>query len=179
MKTLIVCASRYGSTLEIGRWIAERLPWRETEVVTLAQAPDPSGFELIFLGSGVYNEKVSNEIVSYAENHRDVLGGKQLIVFAVCLDTRGAYMKGKFFGGWLYLKPLLEVIGNHLPLYAGVLSGEINPKRLTEKDYKLLMYFYTKILNRDMTSVPYRTLMNKSEVWDFAEKVLARLKGEY
>jgi menaquinone-dependent protoporphyrinogen IX oxidase len=26
MKTLIVCASRCGSTMEIGRWIAERLP---------------------------------------------------------------------------------------------------------------------------------------------------------
>ncbi|PXF59566.1 MAG: hypothetical protein C4B58_03090 [Deltaproteobacteria bacterium] len=25
MKTLIVCASKYGSTLEIGRWLAERL----------------------------------------------------------------------------------------------------------------------------------------------------------
>ncbi len=24
MKTLIVCASKYGSTLEIGKWLAER-----------------------------------------------------------------------------------------------------------------------------------------------------------
>jgi menaquinone-dependent protoporphyrinogen IX oxidase len=31
MKTLIVCASRYGSTMEIGRWMAERLPWSEAD----------------------------------------------------------------------------------------------------------------------------------------------------
>jgi len=57
MKTLIVCASRYGATMEIGRWIADRLPWKEIEVVSVTEDPDPSGFELVFLGGGVYNEK--------------------------------------------------------------------------------------------------------------------------
>ena len=57
------------------------------------------------------------------------------------------------------------------------LPGEIKPKKLTEKDYKLLMTFYNKILKRNLTEVPYRTLMNKPEAWEFVEKALSRLEG--
>ncbi|MBW2010969.1 MAG: hypothetical protein JRI32_04810 [Deltaproteobacteria bacterium] len=179
MKTLIVCASRYGATMEIGRWIADRLPWKETEVVSVTEDPDPSGFELVFLGGGVYNEKVGKPIVQYAQKRLEALAGKYLAAFAVCLDTKGVYMKGRFFGGWLYLQPLLDALCDHPPLYAGVLSGEIIPKKLTEKDYNLLMHFYTRILKRDITEVPYRTLMDKRQVWDFTEKVLHRLEGHF
>ena len=49
-------------------------------------------------------------------------------------------------------------------------------KKLTEKDYNLLMIFYSKILKRNLTEVPYRTLMNKPEVWEFVEKALSRLE---
>ncbi|WP_419662038.1 hypothetical protein [Desulfosarcina variabilis] len=47
MKTLIVCASRYGSTLEIGRWIGERLPWTETDCFAIAYAPSPADYDLV------------------------------------------------------------------------------------------------------------------------------------
>jgi len=179
MKTLIVCASRYGSTMEIGRWIAERLPWNNVDIFHVEEAPEPDGYELIFLGGGVYNEQVSKEIVQYAKIHLAGLDGKKIAAFAVCLDTRGVYMKGKFFGGRLYLKPLLAVLKDQPPLYADTLCGEINPKKLIDKDRGLLMHFYTKILKRDIDEVPFRTLMNKPEVWEFVEKALARLKGQF
>jgi menaquinone-dependent protoporphyrinogen IX oxidase len=47
LKTLIVCASRYGSTLEIGRWIGERLPWTETDCFAIANAPSPADYDLV------------------------------------------------------------------------------------------------------------------------------------
>ena len=179
MKTLIVCASRYGSTIEIGRWMAERLPGNEADVFRVENAPAPDGYELIFMGGGVYNEQVDKGIVQYADTHLVELEGKKIAAFAVCLDTKGVYMKGKFFGGWLYLKPLLDALKDRPPIYAGTLCGEINPQKLTDKDRGLLMHFYTKILNRDIDEVPYRTLMNKTETWEFVEKTLARLKGRY
>ena len=179
MKTLIVCASRYGSTLEIGRWIAERLPWPEVVVASVENAPSPDENDLIFLGGGVYNEKVDNAIVQYAETHTEALKEKRVVAYAACLDTRGVYMKGKFFGGWLYLEPLLQSLDADCLVHAAALSGEINPSKLTRKDHDLLMYFYTKILKRDMTEVPYRTLMSKAEVWEFVEKVMARLEGRF
>lgn len=177
MKTLIVCASRYGSTLEIARWISERLPWETVEVYPVENAPNPDEFELIFLGGGVYTEKITKEIVEYAKKNFEVLKDKKVVLFAVCLDTKGFYLRGNFYGGWRYLEPLLEVFKSHPPLYAGVLSGEINPKKLNQKDYQALMHFYNKILKRNITQVPYITKMNKAEVWEFVERVLARLEG--
>jgi len=179
MKTLLVCASRYGSTLEIGRWIAERLPWTEVVVASVENAPPPDEHDLIFLGGGVYNEKVDRAIVQYAETHAEALQKKRVVAYAACLDTRGVYMKGKFFGGWLYLEPLLQSLDAGCLVHAAALSGEINPSKLSQKDHELLMHFYTKILKRDMAEVPYRTLMSKAEVWEFVEKVMARLEGRF
>ena len=179
MKTLIVCASRYGSTLEIGRWMAERLPWSEVDVVPVEEAPAPDNYELVFIGGGVYNEQVGKSAVQYAESHLTALEGKKIAAFAVCLDIKGVYMKGKFFGGWLYLKPLLDVLEPVKPINAGTLSGEINPQKLSDEDHGLLMHFYTKILKRNISEVPFRTAMNKPEVWEFVEKTLARLEGRF
>lgn len=177
MKTLIVCASRYGSTLEIGRWMADRLPWREVDVLPVGEAPLPDAYELVFLGGGVYNERVDKNIVQYAKSHLAGLKGKKIAAFVVCLDTQGVYMKDRFYGGWLYLKPLMDVLEPVKPIYAGTLSGEINPKKLTDKDRGLLMHFYTNILKRDISEVPFRTTMNKQQVWEFVEKTMVRLEG--
>jgi menaquinone-dependent protoporphyrinogen IX oxidase len=179
MKTLIAISSRYGASMEIGRWMIERLPWDETTLVPVADAPEPSSYDLIFLGGGVYNEQVEPAIVTYAETQASILKEKKTVAFGVCLDTRGVYMKGRFFGGWLYLEPLLKVLDKQSLLYAGMLSGEINPQKLSTSDRDLLMHFYTKILKRDITEVPFRTLMSKSEVWTFIEKVISRLDGKY
>jgi len=174
-----VCASRYGSTLTIGHWIADRLPWETVDVYPVDRAPEPEGYELVFLGGGVYDEGVNKEIISYAGKHLDCLKDKKTVLFAVCLDTKGAYVDGKFHGGWHYLNPLLELMKGVPPVYAGLLSGEINPKKLTEADYQLLKVFYGQILRRDLPEVPYKTMMNKPEVWEFVEKVLARLEGGF
>ena len=179
MKTLIAVSSRYGSSMEIGRWMSERLPWEDVILAHVDEAPDPSVFDLIFLGGGVYNEQVDAAIVTYAKTHAGILKEKKNVAFGVCLDTSGVYMKGRFYGGWLYLEPLLGVIDKESLAYAGVLSGEINPKKLSNRDRDLLMHFYTKILKRDITEIPFRTAMSKAEVWTFIEKVLSRLEGKY
>jgi len=179
VKTLITVSSRYGSSMEIGRWMGERLPWEDVTIANVDEAPDPSAFDLIFLGGGVYNEQVGAAIVTYAKTHENALKEKKTVAFGVCLDTSGVYMKGRFFGGWLYLEPLLKVLDKPSLVYAGMLSGEINPKKLSVRDRDRLMHFYTKILKRDITEVPFRTLMSKSEVWTFIEKVLSRLGGKF
>lgn len=179
MDSLIVCASRYGSTLTIGGWMAERLPGKRTDVYPVEDAPDPGPYDLVFLGGGVYNERVDRRILEYATRYKNHLKGERTIVFAVCLDTRPVYVHGKFHGGFYYVQSLLEALKNDPPLHVGILSGEINPKKLTRKDYELLMTFYNEILKRDVKEVPYRSLMNKGEVWSFVERVLARIGGGF
>ena len=61
MKTLIVCASKYGSTKVIGEWIAERLGF-DCFVTDVKGSPDPDSFDLLILGSGIYEDRVLPEL---------------------------------------------------------------------------------------------------------------------
>ena len=61
------------------------------------------------------------------------------------------------------------------PIHAGLLGGEINPDKLDAKDTEDLKRFYKMLYGRE-TPVPYKTRMDKKEVWDFAEKILERLE---
>jgi len=176
MKTLIVCASKYGSTKVIGEWIAERLGF-DCFVTDVKGSPDPDGFDLLILGSGIYEDRVLPELSEFIDKNIKILEEKKKIIFGVCLDTNGFYVNGKIGGGWEYIRPIIEKFQNP-PIHAGLLHGEINPSKLTPDDEKRLMIFYNKILRRDYTSVPYRTNMNKEEAWNFAEKIREKLAGK-
>ena len=180
MKTLIVYGSKYGSTKTIAEWIAERLELdfdTTVEDVKAEPVPSPEAFDLIIVGSGVYTEAISKEIRDYIDKYIDILEKKQVVLYAVCLDTKGVYLKGKIYAGWEYLMPVIKKFKNP-PLYADLLHGEINPNKLTPEDHQKLMMLYNKIFRRNYTEVPYNTMMNKQEVWAFAEHILSRLKGE-
>lgn len=176
MKTLIVYGSKYGSTKVIAKWIAERLNF-ETTIKDVKEVPSPEPFDLTIIGSAVYTEGIMKEVKDYINKHLNILEKKQVVLYAVCLDTQGIYLKGKIHGGWEYLMPIIKRFKNP-PLHAALLHGEINPNKLDSDDYQRLMHFYNKILHRNYTEVPYRTKMNKEEVWAFAEKILFRLKGK-
>ena len=173
MKTLIVCASKYGSTLEIARWMAERLG---TDCFTekAESMPDPSSAELIILGSGIYSHGILPSLQEYVTRFRDALKGKKTVVFGVAMDTTGLFINGKVHGGWNYILPLIKSLPEP-PIHAGLLGGEINPDKLNTKDREGLKRFY-KMLYGQESQIPYKTRMNKKEVWGFAEKVLERLE---
>ncbi len=173
MKTLIVCASKYGSTLEIARWMAERLG-ADCLTEKAESMPDPSSAELIILGSGIYRHAVLPVLQEYVTRFADVLKDKKTVVFGVALDTTGVFINGKVDGGWDYILPLIKRLPTP-PIHAGLLGGEINPDKLDTKDREGLKKFY-KMLYGQERPIPYKTRMNKKEVWDFAEKILERLE---
>ena len=177
MKTLIVCGSRYGSTRVIAGWIAERLGF-DCLITDVKDAPAPGKFELVILGSGIYENGFMPEVRAYIDRHIKALENKKKAIFGVCLDTSGFYVNGKIGGGWEYIRPTIEKFRNP-PLHAGLLHGEINPSKLTREDHDKLMHFYNQILKRDISSVPYRTKMNKEEGWKFAERILKKLSGKF
>ena len=132
MKTLIVCASRYGSTEEIGAWIAERLPYSCT-VSSADEKTDPTEYDLVIMGSGIYSHTVLPALTSYARKYFDAMADKTLAVFGVAMDLRDVYVGGKVHGGWNYILPFICKLP-HTPVYAGMLNGEINPAKLSDKD---------------------------------------------
>ena len=174
MKTLIVCASRYGSTEEIGAWIAERLPYSCT-VSSADEKTDPTEYDLVIMGSGIYSHTVLPALTSYARKYFDAMADKTLAVFGVAMDLRDVYVGGKVHGGWNYILPFICKLP-HTPVYAGMLNGEINPAKLSDKDRQGLQEFYRMTKKGDDT-IPYKTRMNKQQVWEFAEKMMERIEN--
>ena len=177
MKTLIVWGSRYGSTRVIAGWIAERLGF-DCLITDVKDAPDPGEFDLVILGSGIYENGFMPEVNAYIDKHIKALEDKKKVIFGICLDTEGVFVDGKIYGGWEYIMPVIKRFQNP-PLHVSLLHGEINPSKLTPEDSKKLMHFYNQILKRDISSVPYKTKMNKEEVWEFAERILNKLSGKF
>jgi menaquinone-dependent protoporphyrinogen oxidase len=145
-------------------------------IAEAGNAPDPGEFELVVLGSGIYNHGFTPEIMDYIGRHLAALEGKKKALYGVCLDTAGVFVNGRLHGGWEYILPALRKFQNP-PLHAGLLHGEINPAKLTAEDYQKLMHFYNQMLKRNYSQVPYKTKMSKEEVWAFAEKLLNKLAG--
>jgi menaquinone-dependent protoporphyrinogen IX oxidase len=173
MKILIVCASKYGSTLEIGRWLAERLGG-DYLVDKAESMPDPADADIVILGSGIYNHHVLPSAQEYVDRFKDALKGKKTVVFGVSMDTTGVFVQGKVQGGWNYILPLIKNLPKS-PIHAGLLGGEINPDKLDASDTEGLKRFY-KMLYGQETPIPYKTRMDKNEVWAFAEKILERIE---
>ncbi|OPL17052.1 MAG: hypothetical protein AVO38_06445 [delta proteobacterium ML8_D] len=173
MKTLIVCASKYGSTFEIGKWLAERLGG-DSLVDRAESMPLPADADLVILGSGIYRHKVLPSLEEYVNRFRDKIKGKKTVVFGVAMDTTGIFLRGKVHGGWNCILPVILSLPEP-PIHAGLLGGEINPDKLDAKDTEGLKQFYRMIYGRE-TKIPYKTRMDKNHVWAFAETILERLE---
>ncbi|MBZ0157835.1 MAG: flavodoxin domain-containing protein [Alphaproteobacteria bacterium] len=179
MKALIVCASRYGSTEEIGKWIAERLGYDgiSADVVRTPGSGSVADFDLVVMGSGIYSHGVLPELKEFVEANRGELQGKPVALFGVAMKKETVLHKGKPYGGVHYLHPLAEMLDGSV-LHAGMLLGEMVPQKLTDSEREGLMRFYRQVemdeaeIKRRMSP---RTLMSKSECWEFAEAVLRKL----
>lgn len=173
-KYLIVCASKYGSTIQTGCWISERLEGDVT-VVDAGEMIDPQDVDVVLLGSGIYSHTVLSSIKEYVDKYKDILAEKQTAVFGVAIDTSGVFVRGKVHGGWEYIMPLITLLPNP-PIHAGLLGGEINPLRLDDKDKQGLVKFY-KMMGQS-GDIPFKTRMTKQDSWEFAEKLMQRLSKE-
>lgn len=180
MKTLIACATKYGSTLQIGRWIAERLSYEgfTVDVVRPHETDSIDRYELIIMGSGIYSHYVLPELRDFMEKNKDVLKEKKLALFGVAMKTTAVFHKGKIHGGIEHLKPAVEMFGDAI-VHMDMLHGEMVPQKMDEKDKEGLLRFYKMLgLDEEETKrrMSPRTLMDKKECWEFAEAVIKKAR---
>lgn len=176
MKTLIVYATKYGSTREIANWIAERIG-NNTVVSDAKDMLDPIEYDLVVMGSGIYSHHVLKELNDYVERYYEQLKGKNLVIFGVAIDTTGVFVRGKVHGGWEYIIPFINKLPQP-PIHAGLLGGEINPHKLDERDREDLKKFY-KMLYKKETEIPFKTVMDKKAVWQFTERFMDKIGGNF
>jgi menaquinone-dependent protoporphyrinogen oxidase len=178
MKSSIIAASRYGSTHEGARWIAERLElagW-STVVYPAATAPAPSDEELVLLGSGLYSHRVLPELESYIDQHLEALSERRLGLFVLAMRTTPVFVRGEAHGGLGQLVPYFKKLQPAL-IHADMLPGQMVYSRLSPEDARGLDRFY-EMLNLPAEEIQKRkaprTLMCKSDYWAFAETLLAK-----
>lgn len=183
LKAIIICASRYGSTLEIGRWIGERLQYEgiSAQVVDVKNAGSLEEYDIVVLGSGIYYEGVLKELKTFVEKNLNSLKKKKIVLFGVAIETTPVFYKGKILGGLLYLKPLIEMLKDSV-IHAEMLHGELVPQKLSEEDREALLRFYKTILKLPDEEIQKRlkprTYMDKKEAWKFAETIINKIKTE-
>ena len=180
MKAVIICASRYGSTEQIGRWIAERLRYDgiDTDVKKAGEDVPLEGYELVVMGSGIYNHGVLPELKHFVESPKEAIGKKKAAIFGVAMKTTPVFYKGKVHGGLEHLMPQIRMLDGAV-IHAAMLHGEMVPQKMTDRDRDGLHKFY-KMLNLPDDEIQRRlsprTLMDKREVWEFAETIIKKLK---
>lgn len=176
MKTMIVTASRYGSTEQAAAWIAERLRFEkiEAQAFRAEEAPSPDAADLVILGSGIYAHNLLPELESYIDRHLDVLRQKKTALFALSMSPRPVFARGKSHGGLEHLDPLFRKLGPAV-VHADMLGGQLIFSQLSPEDARALEAFYSMIKlapeEIEERKIP-RTLMSKPDAWDFARTVL-------
>ena len=150
MKGAIFFSSKYGSTAEYAKWISEAtgLP-----VFNIKDAPDPSTYDFLILGSPIIYYKLS--IYKWVKKHLKNIDNKPIIFFSVS----GA-PAGEKLDGW---------IANSLPKYFIIhmnhvaLQGRQIPEQLTFYDRMMLKIAGT--FNKDP-----KARQEEFEGFDFMDK---------
>lgn len=87
MKTLLVCASKYGATVECAHRIAARLPG-ETVVHRLGEGELPAldGFDGVIVGTSIYMGQPRKEFKRFCKAHSKELLKRPLGLFLCCIQ---------------------------------------------------------------------------------------------
>jgi menaquinone-dependent protoporphyrinogen oxidase len=88
MRTLIAYRTRYGTTADCARQLAQKVGGDVT-VADLAREPrvDVQGFDVVIVGGSIYAGKIQRQLVSFCERNQSALLKKRVGVFLCCLFT--------------------------------------------------------------------------------------------
>lgn len=158
---LIVFASRYGSTEQTAKWIAEGLGGKAT-VVAAKDAGDVSGYEKWILGSGIYGSQLHADMIAFLEKNAPAVKGKLAALFVVC------GMPPDQAGG--YLEMFAEKCGAK-PLLARAFQGWMKKEILSPEDYEGLENYFKN------ANYPFENYDNtdKARCLAFAKEILEKL----
>ncbi len=128
MRTIVVYASRYGSTKEIAEFIAGKLRKQgvEAEAFSADAAPDPEGYDAAVIGSAVYMEHWMGEAAEYVRRNRAALASRPVWLFS----SGPLELKEETSLDDLEPKEIAEFRELIRPRGHRVFFGALNPKKL-------------------------------------------------
>jgi menaquinone-dependent protoporphyrinogen IX oxidase len=149
-KCLVIYSSKYGSTGEVARAVAEGLG---AETVDAADSPDLAPYDVIVFGSPIYAGDYLQSVMNVIRANRELLAERKTAAFITAAadveidpgltgdedelrHTQQDYADG-----------LAEMAGGQVLGTRGF-GGRLNPDQLDESDRKMLSWFY-RFLMRD------------------------------
>lgn len=131
MRTLIVYCSRYGTTADCARRLAQKVAG-EVMLADLAHDrwPPVEGHEVVLIGGSIYAGKIQRRVTSFCERNRPGLLAARVGLFLCCLFTgeEASIQMQAAFPDWL----LAHAFARVLP------GGEIHVNRLSFLDRLLV-----------------------------------------
>ena len=158
---VIIYGSRYGSTAQTGKWIAEGMDGK-ADVISAADVGDLSGYKAVILGSGIYGGKLQEDMIAFLSEHKDAVKGKIAALYVVCGATPP--------GSDRYLTMFAEQCGAD-PELKQAFQGWMKQELFTPEDKKG-MEEYAKRSGRPLEDYD-RT--DKDKCTEFGKKILESL----
>ncbi len=173
MKYLILYSSYYGATKQIAQWIKERLDIDKKEVMCYNVKDfdkiQKTSYDVVVLASPLYSGKATDEFYSFLKNSFQKLVFKKLVIVGVAMQKKACFDENhqlRFLSDYKDIREKASV--------QEVLLGELVFDRLNKEFQEKLFAFY-KSMNLDekqfKNMLSPRTLLNKKDVWDFAQKI--------
>lgn len=127
---LVIYDTKYGSTEQIAHWVAEGIndaDIRHVEDVTSLF------YDLIVIGSPVYNDVPSSHIIAFLERYKENLANKRLAVFTVSLPYNMTPERAKNYSGVQTLMEITSKIKGKV-IDTKAFLGKVEEKDLTALD---------------------------------------------
>jgi menaquinone-dependent protoporphyrinogen oxidase len=134
---LIIYGSRYGSTVQNAKWIAEGIE-EKAEVKSVMDVGDLSNYNHIILGSGIYNGQLHKDMASFLAEKKDAIKNKVIALFVTCGAPAPHNQQ--------YLDMFAEKCGIK-PATMKAFGGWQKKELLSKEDHKALTDYY-KSVNR-------------------------------
>lgn len=98
MKTIILYATKYGTTARIAQRIADRIDGAQVHDLKQRGIPDLKQFDCVIIGSSLYIGKIRKEARNFLANNSEAFSGKTLGLFLLGLEPEHteAYFTNNF-----------------------------------------------------------------------------------
>ena len=137
MKTIVIYATKYGSTKKIAENIAAVIPEAECRAVSELDGLD---FEAVVLGTPVYAGRFLPEMSDFLQKHKSELEKRKLFFFIVCADKGSVRVNGQETGGAAFLHQINDFLQQKI-ISSRAFWGRMIKEQLAEEDKAVLDEF--------------------------------------
>jgi menaquinone-dependent protoporphyrinogen oxidase len=137
-RALVVYDTKYGATEQIANWIAEGINDADIRHVDDIEGLD---YDLVVVGSPIYNDMPSPRIVDFLEKYQDVLQNRKVALFTVSVPYDMTPDRAKRYAGQKEMKRLFDRVKGTV-IASRAFLGKIDLKEMTEFDRLSLRIWY-------------------------------------